>query len=48
MRTWHVVSLVLHLLAFVLLAFVLLASAATRIGSPARPRHPEQSRRPNI
>lgn len=42
MRAWHVVSLVLHLLAF-----GLLASAATQVGSPARPRHPEQSQRPN-
>jgi len=42
MQAWPVVSLVPHLLAF-----VLLASAATRVGSPARPRYPEQSQRLN-
>jgi hypothetical protein len=41
-ETGHALRFVLHLVAF-----VLLASAATQLGSPDRPSHPEQSERAN-
>ena len=41
-KTGHALRFVLHLVAF-----VLVASAATQIGSPARPRHSERSQLAN-